>query len=188
MASSIQFHTTTMADKTLRQGGQKGFRFLNLPPDYADKVSLQEVEGRDSRASAARRRRAERSRKSLFRSPLKLLFVTTKIDRPDKDRDSRNENHGNGDRTGDRPDLLAKQIGAEPESRRPTDPAASIEEQESQPRHLIDSGEKRRQRPQECDEPAEEHDLSAMTEKEVTAQFESCLGETRIVPVAEKQG
>ena len=66
-------------------------------------------------------------------------------------------------------------VRAEPEDERPDDPAARVEEQKPLPVHVQRAGEERRVRPQDRREAAEEDDLAAVAQEQVSAELDAAL-------------
>src|SRR5215831_18894843 len=83
---------------------------------------------------------------------------------------------------------FAKVIGSKPEHRRPDNGAGGIGHEEARPGYLIDAGKQCRQHPEKGDEAAKEHDLAAMSLKEILPDFDARLGQADIASVADEDG
>lgn len=84
-------------------------------------------------------------------------------------------------------ETVAKGISRQAVSRSPDNASGRIEEQESSPVHAIDAGEKGCECAQHGHEPAEEHDLAAMSRKEVLPELDVALVDSCQMATAEQK-
>src|ERR1700674_454547 len=82
--------------------------------------------------------------------------------------------------------LLAQIISSETVHAGPQDAARRVEQQEARPGHAIGPGEQGGKHAEQRDKAAEEHDLAAVTPKQILADLDLALGQADVVAVAEQ--
>nr|WP_222183689.1 hypothetical protein [Geminicoccus harenae] len=85
-------------------------------------------------------------------------------------------------------DLLAEPVGARAEQGGPAYGRQRVGEQEAGPGHPAGASQHARERAQEGDEPAEEHDRAAMVGEQVLAELQPLMGQPDMPAVAAEQG
>ncbi len=83
--------------------------------------------------------------------------------------------------------FLAEIIRSETVHAGPQDAARRVEQQEGKPGHAIGPGEQGGKRAEQRDEATEEHDLAAMTPKQILPDLDLALGQADVVTVAQQE-
>ena len=126
----------------------------------------------------------KRSRKSSLGVDQQRLFMTPEKDDSGRGRGQGEDQQPEPNRPGDPMHRGSQHISAEAETRRPDDPASSIEEKEARPRHAISTGEQRGKRAQQGDKTAEEDDHASVTAKEILPELKPPLVKPDALAVA----
>jgi hypothetical protein len=83
---------------------------------------------------------------------------------------------------------LPEVVAADAEDCRPQDRAGRVGNKKISPRHPVHAGKEGSEDAQEGDEPPQEDDFSPMLLKKVLANFDACVRETHVAPVAQQDG
>src|SRR6266516_3915165 len=129
----------------------------------------------------------ERTGQCAFRRRGQLRLTAAQQDRPAEDDDEHHHRQTDLQWSLQSARFLAEIIRSETVHAGPQDAARGVEQQEGKPRHAIGPGEQGGNRAEQRDEATEEHDLAAMTPKQILPDLDLALGQADVVTVAQQE-